>query len=150
MPIKNISHCDKDIPDLETYLGHTTINDEVGAVDEAGLITGQEDNSVCLLDGFTETSGREVNLAALTLSLVVTQPVLQKRSVEWSRAESVESKALTCVHNGELTGHGEDCTLASCVCQLRCGSTDQGNHGSSVDDGTLGLVVLAQCLHCVL
>jgi hypothetical protein len=35
-----------------------------------------------LLDGFTESAGREVNFPALTLGLIVTEPVLKQRSTD--------------------------------------------------------------------
>jgi len=128
---------------IATYLGHATIDNKVSSVDKAALVTGQEDNSVCLFNSLTETSSREVNLTTLALGLVVTQPVLQEGSVEGSRAQSVESEAFACVHNGELASHCENSTLAGCVCQLGCCCSDQSDDGSSVDDGALGLVVLA-------
>ena len=60
-------------------LGQTTIDDKVSRVDEAALIASQEDNGVGLLNGLSETTGREVNLATEALLLVITEPVLQKR-----------------------------------------------------------------------
>jgi hypothetical protein len=151
MPVEKLAIAPTHLPDsIATNLGHATVDDKVSSVDKAALITGQEDNSVCLLNSLTETSSREVNLTTLALGLVITQPVLQERSVERSRAQSVESEAFTRVHNGELTSHCENSTLAGCVCQLRCCCSDQSDDGSSVDNGALGLVVLAQRLHCVL
>lgn len=80
MPVK-VSHCSSFQKCLKvTYLGHTTVNNKVSAVDEAALIAGQEDNGMRLLNGLTETSSGEVNLTALTLGLIITQPVLEKRS----------------------------------------------------------------------
>lgn len=35
---------------------------------------------MCLFNGLAEPSCREVNLATVTLGLIITQPVLQKRS----------------------------------------------------------------------
>ena len=66
----------------ETYLGHATIDNKVGAVDEAALIAGQEDDSVCLLNSLTEPSSREVDFTTVTLGLIITQPVLEERSAE--------------------------------------------------------------------
>lgn len=61
-----------------TNLAHSTVNNKVSSVDEAALVAGEEDDSVGLLDGLTETAGREVNLATETLGLVIAQPVLKK------------------------------------------------------------------------
>jgi hypothetical protein len=58
---------------------HTTIDDEVGTVDEATLIAGEEEDTLCLLNSFTKATGGEVNFAAVALGCVVTEPVLQKR-----------------------------------------------------------------------
>ena len=80
MPVK-ISYCSSSQKCLKvTYLGHTAVNNKVSAVDEAALITGQEYNGMCLLNGLTETTSGEVNLTALTLGLVIAQPILEKRS----------------------------------------------------------------------
>jgi hypothetical protein len=84
-----------------------------------------------------------MHLTSVSLWLVVSEPVLKKRSVEWGWAEGVESETLTSVDNSQLTGHGKNSTLGSGVCQLRGGRTDKGDDGGSVDDGTLGLLVLA-------
>ena len=64
----------------ETNLGHSAINDEVGAVDEAALVAGKEHNSMRLLDGFAKATRGKMNLATMTLDLIVTQPVLQQGS----------------------------------------------------------------------
>jgi hypothetical protein len=58
---------------------HTAIDDEVGTVDEAALIAGEEEDTLCLLDGLTKATCGEVNFAAVALGCVVTEPVLQKR-----------------------------------------------------------------------
>ena len=58
--------------------GHATIDDEIGAVDEAALIAGKEEDTLRLLDGLTETTRGEVDFATVTLSLVVTKPILQE------------------------------------------------------------------------
>lgn len=68
-----------------TYLGHATVNDKVGAVDEAGLVTGEEDDGLGLLNGLTEAASGEVDLTAVALGLVVAEPVLEKRSAVLSR-----------------------------------------------------------------
>ncbi|KAI6762150.1 hypothetical protein HG531_002703 [Fusarium graminearum] len=80
-------------------------------VDKARLITSQEDNGVSLLNSLAESSHGEVDLTSVSLSLVITKPVLQKRCVERRRAEVVEAEALSGVNHGELTGESEDSTL---------------------------------------
>jgi hypothetical protein len=59
-------------------LRHTTINYEICAVNKATLVTSKEENRLSLLNGLSETSSRKVNLAAVSLGLVVAEPVLQK------------------------------------------------------------------------
>lgn len=125
-------------------LGHATINNKIGAVDEAGLITGKEHDSVSLLDSLTEAAGREVHLASVPLLLVVTQPVLQQRCVERRRTQAVEAISLAGVDHGQFSRHGEDGALGGCVSELRSGSADEGDDGGGVDDGAAGLFVAAQ------
>lgn len=64
------------------YLGHATVNDKVGAVDEAGLVAGEEEDGLGLLDGLAEAAGGEVDFTAVALLLVVAEPVLEKRGAE--------------------------------------------------------------------
>lgn len=59
-------------------LGHSAIYNEVRAVDEAGLVAGQEENGLSLLNGLTKTAAGEVDLTAVALLLVVTEPVLKE------------------------------------------------------------------------
>lgn len=59
-----------------TYLAQTTVNNKVGTIDEAALITGKENNGMCLLDGLAETTTGEVDLTTETLGVVVAEPVL--------------------------------------------------------------------------
>jgi len=125
-------------------LGHATINNEVAAVDEAGLVGCQEQDSLCLLDSLAETTRGEVDFTSVTLGLVVSEPVLEERSVKRRRAESVEAEALACVDDGELAGHGENGALGGCVGELGSGGTDERDHGCGVDDAALGLLVLAE------
>jgi hypothetical protein len=125
-------------------LGHTAVNDKVTTVDEAGLVGSQEEDSLCLLDGLTETAGREVDLTPVTLGLVVSEPVLQERSVQRCRAECVEAEALASVNNGELAGHRKNGTLGGCVGKLRSGGANKCDNGCCVDDAALGLLVLAE------
>ena len=61
-----------------TYLGHSAIDDKVGSVDKAALVTGQENHRVGLFDGLTETACGEMHLTTETLGLVITKPVLQE------------------------------------------------------------------------
>lgn len=57
---------------------HAAINNEISTIDEAALIAGKEEHRLSLLDSLTEAAGREVNLATVTLGLVITKPVLQE------------------------------------------------------------------------
>lgn len=124
--------------------GHTTVNDKVAAVDEAGLIGSQEQDSLGLLNSLAETAGGEVDLAPVALRLVISEPVLEERSVQRRRAKSVEAEALASVDDGQLTGHGEDSTLRCCVGKLRSSGANKSDNRSGVDDATLGLLVLAK------
>lgn len=61
-----------------THPRHAAVDDEVGAVDEAALVAGEEEDGVRLLDGFAEAAGGEVDLAAVPLGGVVAEPVLEE------------------------------------------------------------------------
>lgn len=124
--------------------GHATIDNEVAAIDKASLVRGQKQNSLGLLNSLAKATRGEVNLTPVALGLVVSQPVLEERSVQRRRAEGVEAEALACVNNGELAGHGEDCTLGCRVGELRSGGSDESDDRGSVDDAALGLLVLAK------
>lgn len=63
-----------------TYLGQSSVDDEIGSVDEAALIASKENDGVRLLDGLAKTTRGEVNFAPEALGLVVTKPVLKERS----------------------------------------------------------------------
>ena len=67
---------DGSLRDMLTYLGETTVNYEVSCIDEAALVTGEEDYSLGLLNCFAKASSRKVNLAAVPFGLVITEPVL--------------------------------------------------------------------------
>ncbi len=58
--------------------GHTTIDDEISAANEAALIAGEEEDTLGLLDSLTEATSREMDFAAVTLGCVVAEPILQK------------------------------------------------------------------------
>jgi hypothetical protein len=64
---------------LRTDLGHATIDDKVSPVHEAAFVTSEEEYRLCLLDSFPKAAAREVNFAAVPLSQIVTQPVLEER-----------------------------------------------------------------------
>lgn len=85
-----------------------------------------------------------MDLTPVALGLVVSEPVLEERSVERCRAEGVEAEALAGVDDGELAGHGEDGALGGCVGELGSGGTDECDDGCGVDDAALGLLVLAE------
>jgi hypothetical protein len=57
---------------------HTAVNDEIGTVDEAALVAGKEKYCLSLLNSLSETTCGEVDLATVTLGLVVAEPVLEK------------------------------------------------------------------------
>lgn len=85
-----------------------------------------------------------MNLSPQALGLVVTKPILQERRVERRGTEGVESEPLSGMHNGQLPRESQHGSLARRVGQLRGGGADEGDDGGGVDDGTLGLLVLAQ------
>lgn len=63
----------------ETDFSHPSIYDEVGSVDKAALVTGEEENGLCLLNSFAPTTGGKVNLTTLALLDIVSKPVLEER-----------------------------------------------------------------------
>jgi hypothetical protein len=80
--------------EFSAYLGQSSIDHKVCGIDEAALIAGEEHHSLSLLNGFAKTTGWKVNLAAMTLRLVVAEPVLEQRSAsEFVSSLSIE----TCV-----------------------------------------------------
>ena len=58
---------------------HAAVDDEVGPVDEAALVAGEEEDGVRLLDGLAEAAGGKVDFAAVALGGVVAEPVLEER-----------------------------------------------------------------------
>lgn len=143
------------------YLAHPTIDHEISSVDKAAFVTGKEDNGVGLLDSLTETAGGEVDFTTETLGLVITQPVLEEGSaiyaldhidsekihhdlLQRSRTQGIEPESLTSMDNSQLARQRKHCTLTSGISQLRRSTTNQGNHTSSVNDATLGLLVTTQ------
>ncbi len=69
-------------------LCHSAVNDEIRAVDEAGLVASQEENCLSLLDGLSETASGEVNLTAMALFSVVAKPVLEQGSAAFVSMET--------------------------------------------------------------
>ena len=65
--------------DQGTDFSHPSIYDEIGTVDKATLVTGEEENGLRLLDSFAPTTGGEVDLATFALLDIVSKPVLEKR-----------------------------------------------------------------------
>lgn len=61
-------------------LGHTAIDNEVRTVDEAALIAGKEEDRLGLLDSFAKATSREMDLTAVALRSIVTEPVLKEGS----------------------------------------------------------------------
>lgn len=61
---------------VKTHLGHATIDNKVSAIDEATLITREEEDRLCLLDGFAEATSWEMNFSAVPLRRIISEPVL--------------------------------------------------------------------------
>jgi hypothetical protein len=59
---------------------HTAIDHKVGAVDEAALVAGKEENRLSLLNGLAEATSGEMDFTAVALCLVVAKPVLEEGS----------------------------------------------------------------------
>lgn len=59
---------------------HATIDHEIRSVDEAALVTSKEQDCLSLLNSLSEAASGEVNLATVTLLLVVAEPVLEEGS----------------------------------------------------------------------
>jgi hypothetical protein len=146
--------------------GHTAVNNEVCTVDKAALVAGKEKYCLSLLNSLAETTCGEVDLAAVTLGLVVAEPVLEKwgamfinmmdlaRShvndlLQWRWAQGIEPKALPSVHHSQFPRHRQNCTLAGSVRKLGCRTTDKCYNTSSVDDACLLLAVLPEAENCV-
>lgn len=89
-------------------------------------------------------------LSSLSLRDIISQPILQKRSVQRSWAKRVESQTLSSMHNSQFSSKSQNRTLGSSVRQLRSSGTDQGDDRRSINDGALGLLVLAHGEHGVL
>jgi hypothetical protein len=145
---------------------HTTVNHKVGTVDEAAFVAGKEKNGLSLLNSLTEAACGEVNLAAVALGFVVSEPVLEKGSavgvsisykfyiglnvLQWRRAQSVESVAISSMHHSQFPRHGQNCALARRVRKLRCGTAYQRYNTCCVNHTRLFLVVFFETQHCVL
>jgi hypothetical protein len=59
-------------------LGHAAVDNKVGAVNEAALVTSKEHDGLRLLHGLAESAGREVDFAAVALGRIVAEPVLEE------------------------------------------------------------------------
>jgi len=125
-------------------LRHTAINNQLLAVDKAGIIACQKHHHMRLLNCLSKPAGGEVDLPAEPLGLIVTQPVLQQWSVQRSGAEVVEAVAFARVDDRQFAGHGEHRTLGGGVGKLGSSGADQGNDGRGVNHRCLGLVVAAE------
>ena len=66
--------------EIWTYLRHPSIHHKVGPIDEAAFIAGEEEHGLGLLNGFTESTRRKVDFAAVPLSSIVAEPVLKEGS----------------------------------------------------------------------
>ena len=111
---------------VKTYLSHTAIDNKVRTVDEAALVAREEEYCLSLLNSFSETPGREVNLATVTLSCIVSEPILEKRCtasatrsdrksrggaevmhlLERRGTQGVEAESLSCVNDCQLASDG--------------------------------------------
>jgi hypothetical protein len=60
-------------------LGHSAIHDKVRSINEAALIASKEYDGPRLLNSLPKSSSGEMNLSAVTLYTIITQPVLEKR-----------------------------------------------------------------------
>lgn len=58
--------------------GHAPIDHKVRAVHEAALVAGEEQDCLRLLDGLAEAARGEVDLAAVALGEIVSEPVLEE------------------------------------------------------------------------
>jgi hypothetical protein len=67
------------LPHSLAHLGHAAVDDKVGAIDEAALVTGEEEDGLRLLDRLAKAPRGEVDLAAVPLGRVVAEPVLKER-----------------------------------------------------------------------
>lgn len=70
--------------------------------------------------------------------------------LERGRAESIEAVSLPRVDHGQLSRHGQYCTLACSVSKLRCCGTNECDNACSVDDTGLLLAMLPETQDCVL
>ena len=86
--------------------GHATIDQEICSIDEAALVTGKEKHSLSLLNGFSETTGREVDFPSVSFCCIVSKPILKKgcateqdvRQMPSNAAERLTSVALGTEH----------------------------------------------------
>lgn len=67
-----------------------------------------------------------------------------QHSLQGGRAQRVESESLAGMHDRQLPGHGEHGSLAGGICKLWGSAANKSNDTSSVDDASLGLLVLAK------
>lgn len=90
----------------DVRLRHATIDNEISCIHEAALVRSEEQRGLRQLNRLSETPRWKVDLAAMPLRRVVTQPVLEKWRVERSRAQRIEAEAFTSVHDSQLARHG--------------------------------------------
>lgn len=87
-------------------LRHTTIHDEIRAIDKAALIAGKEQHSLGLLNSLSKTTSREMDLTTMSFGRVVTEPVLQERGTEKNR--TLETQNQESSGNIKLTSKAQD------------------------------------------
>lgn len=131
-------------------LPHSNRRNAYLAINKARLITGQEQDGLRLLNSLTKPSTREMNLSSMSLRHIITQPILQKRSIQRRGTKCIESESLSGMHNSQLSRHGQDRSFARRVSQLRSSGTDQSDDGGGVNNGAPVLVVVAHGDHGVL
>lgn len=131
-------------------LAQTTIDHELGGIDEAALITGQKQDGLGLLNGLSEAAIGKMDLSAVPLLEVIAQPVLQQGGVERAGAQGVEADILAGMDDGEFAGHGQDGALGGGVCELWGGGAHEGDEAGHVDDAAGLLLVAAHAEHGVL
>ena len=72
---------------MKTYLGHPTIDNEVGTVHEGALVASEKHNGMSQLNGFAEAAGRKVHFSPMAFGSIIAEPVLQKSSAGWCHIE---------------------------------------------------------------
>lgn len=85
LPLHYISHrysrytlCTTDSEKTWTYSRHPSIHHKVGPINETAFIASEEEHSLGLLNGFTESPRRKVDFATVAFGGIVAEPVLEE------------------------------------------------------------------------